>query len=118
MRSVWKHYFESVNGVIFVIDSSDRQRILEVRDELHQILGEVQASVQYAVPLLILANKQDIQGALGYSELREQLALQGDYEKRGKIRIQLCSAVKDNDKGLHEGFSWIVQQISNQKTKR
>ena len=35
MRSVWKHYFESINGVIFVMDSSNIARIHEARDELH-----------------------------------------------------------------------------------
>lgn len=85
MRHAWKYYFESVNGVIFVIDSADKARIADVRDELHQILGEVVSSG--IVPLLILANKQDIEGALTYSELRDQLALCGDYEKRGRIRI-------------------------------
>ncbi|CDW73468.1 adp-ribosylation factor 1-like [Stylonychia lemnae] len=107
MRSIWKHYFDSVNGIIFVIDSSDNSRISDARDELHQILGEIQGNK--LVPFLILANKQDIQGALSYSELREQLALQGDYERRGKIRIQLTSAIKD--KGLSEGFNWLVDEI-------
>ena len=72
-----------MNGVIFVIDSSDHSRMSEVRDELHQILGIVIGEV----PLLLIANKQDIPGALSYFELRDQLALHGDYEKRGKIRI-------------------------------
>lgn len=55
LRPAWKYYFETVNGVIFVIDSADRDRITFVRDELHQILGEVTSSG--VVPLLILANK-------------------------------------------------------------
>ena len=55
LRPAWKYYFETVNGVIFVIDSADRDRISFVRDELHQILGEVTTSG--VVPLLILANK-------------------------------------------------------------
>jgi|LauGreDrversion4_2_1035121.scaffolds.fasta_scaffold576117_2 signal recognition particle receptor subunit beta len=85
MRSAWKYYFETVNGVIFVIDSADKDRMPDVRDELHQILGEVTSSG--VVPLLILANKQDLPTALRYAELRDQLALCGDYEKRGRIRI-------------------------------
>ncbi|TNV84923.1 hypothetical protein FGO68_gene5580 [Halteria grandinella] len=110
MRHAWKYYFETVNGVIFVIDSADRARINDVRDELHQILGELMGGNNCGVvPLLILANKQDVQGALGYSELRDSLALCGDYEKRGRIRIQEASALQD--KGLTEGFEWIVEEI-------
>ena len=110
MRPVWRHYFESINGIIFVLDSSDRSRISDARDELHKILGELKTQGQ--VPLLVLANKQDISGAMCYAELREHLALQGDHEKRGKIRIQEASAV--HDKGLREGFEWVVDQITNQ----
>lgn len=107
MRAAWKYYFETVNGIIFVIDSADRDRITDVRDELHQILGEVTSNG--VVPLLILANKQDLPSALRYAELRDQLALCGDYEKRGRIRIQETSAIED--KGLKEGFEWIVEEI-------
>ena len=35
MRHAWKYYFESVNGIIFVIDAADRDRIADARDELH-----------------------------------------------------------------------------------
>jgi GTPase SAR1 family protein len=52
MWSVWKHYYETINGVIFVLDSSDRDRIYDARDELHQIIAET-----VGVPILILANK-------------------------------------------------------------
>jgi GTPase SAR1 family protein len=40
MRPAWKYYFEHVNGVIFVVDAADRERIVEVREEVHQLLGE------------------------------------------------------------------------------
>ena len=40
MRTVWRHYYETINGVVFVVDSSDIDRIPEVRDELHKIISE------------------------------------------------------------------------------
>ena len=52
MRTVWKHYYETINGVVFVLDSSDIDRMPEVRDELHKIISEA-----LGVPILILANK-------------------------------------------------------------
>lgn len=53
-----------------------------MRDELHKIISEA-----LGVPILILANKQDKKGALSYFELRDQLALKGESEQRGSIRI-------------------------------
>mgnify|MGYP001320445293 CR=1 FL=1 len=34
MRSVWKYYYSSIEGIIFVIDSSNKERIVEAKDEL------------------------------------------------------------------------------------
>jgi small GTP-binding protein len=70
MRNVWKHYFETVSGIVFVIDSTDRDRMPEVKDELHKILNEHQ---NQACPCLILGNKQDQPDALGKEELKEHL---------------------------------------------
>lgn len=66
MWSVWKHYYETINGVIFVLDSSDKERITDARDELHSIISDT-----VGVPILILANKQDKSGALSYFEIRD-----------------------------------------------
>ena len=110
MRTVWKHYYTSVKGVIFVLDSSNVERIPEARDELHAVLAEQELK---QVPILILANKQDLPESLSYQALREQLALCGEDEKRS-IKIQEASALLD--KGLLEGFEWIVDAIS--KTKK
>ena len=109
MRSVWKHYYTSVKGVIFVLDSSNIDRIPEARDELHAVLAEQELM---HVPILILANKQDLPESLSYQALREQLALCGEDEKRA-IKIQEASALLD--KGLMEGFEWIVDTISKVK---
>ena len=41
IRPLWKHYFHNTNGLIFVVDSSDRQRIIEARNELHNVISDV-----------------------------------------------------------------------------
>ena len=67
------------------------------------------------IPILIFANKQDIDGALAYSEIRNELALAGDSDLRRKIRIQEASGL--TNLGLQEGFSWIVDMIKAEQTK-
>ena len=66
-------------------------------------------TVENMTPILIFANKQDIQGALGYSEVRNELALAGESENKRRIRIQESSGL--TNKGLKEGFEWIVEAI-------
>ena len=38
---MWRHYFQNTQGLIFVVDSNDRDRVGEARDELHRMLNEV-----------------------------------------------------------------------------
>ena len=55
IRPLWRHYFQNTQGLIFVVDSNDRDRIGEARDELHRMLNEDE--LREAV-LLVFANKQ------------------------------------------------------------
>ncbi|CAN6450998.1 unnamed protein product [Victoria cruziana] len=41
IRPLWRHYFQNTQGLIFVVDSNDKDRIVEARDELHRMLSEV-----------------------------------------------------------------------------
>ena len=59
IRPLWRHYFSGTQGLIFVIDSNDRARIDEARQELHRII--LDREMKEAL-LLVFANKQDIQG--------------------------------------------------------
>jgi GTPase SAR1 family protein len=54
MRAVWKHYYSSVGGIVFVVDSSVSLRLTEAREELHKVLSEKELN---EMPLLIIANK-------------------------------------------------------------
>ena len=54
MRNTWKYYYETVNGIIFVVDSSNRDQMVEIRETLHQVMQETS---HMNVPILIFANK-------------------------------------------------------------
>ena len=69
-RKLWKHYYDKVDGVIMVIDSADVDRMKIVQDELAKIVVEPGLET---VPILILANKQDLDTALNKDEITELL---------------------------------------------
>lgn len=49
IRPLWRHYFQNTQGLIFVVDSNDRDRVVEARDELHRMLNEVFSyGIQYS----------------------------------------------------------------------
>ena len=41
IRPLWRHYFNNTQALVFVVDSTDRERVAEARNELHRILREV-----------------------------------------------------------------------------
>lgn len=55
IRPLWRHYFQNTQGIIFVVDSNDRDRVSEAREELQRMLGEDE--LRDAL-LLVFANKQ------------------------------------------------------------
>ncbi|CAM8940704.1 unnamed protein product [Rhodiola kirilowii] len=40
IRSLWRHYFKNTQGLMFVVDNNDRDRVVEAKDELHRMLTE------------------------------------------------------------------------------
>eukprot|EP00124_Ichthyophonus_hoferi_P003102 Ihof_evm6s249 gene=Ihof_evmTU6s249 len=73
IRPLWRHYFQNTQGLIFVIDSNDSDRMVEARDELQRMLGEDELR---DATLLIFANKQDLPNALSVNDITDKLGLQ------------------------------------------
>ena len=71
-RPLWRHYYQSIDGIVMVLDSNDRERLADVSHELNRLLGEEQLS---GMPLLVLANKQDLPDAMMCEEIVEGLHL-------------------------------------------
>uniref|UniRef100_A0A8C7LWC6 ADP-ribosylation factor n=1 Tax=Oncorhynchus mykiss TaxID=8022 RepID=A0A8C7LWC6_ONCMY len=73
IRPLWRHYFQNTQGLIFVVDSNDRERVAESAEELSKMLQEDE--LREAV-LLVFANKQDLPNAMAVSDLTDKLGLQ------------------------------------------
>nr|KAF6347781.1 ADP ribosylation factor 1 [Myotis myotis] len=72
IRPLWRHYFQNTQGLIFVVDSNDRERVNEAREELMRMLAEDE--LRDAV-LLVFANKQDLPNAMNAAEITDKLGL-------------------------------------------
>jgi small GTP-binding protein len=108
MRATWKHYYSSIDGIIFVLDCTDTERIQETRDELLNLLANEEAK---DIPVLVFANKQDKPKAIKGTEAIELLGIGGYVNKKpvSIVRVQESSATEDQ--GLLEGFEWLVDKI-------
>jgi ADP-ribosylation factor-like protein 3 len=104
IRPYWQNYFESTDGLVYVIDSADRKRLQETGVELNLLLEEDKLQ---GVPILVFANKQDLINALPSKDIAEELNLHQIRDRNW--HIQACSA-KTGD-GLSAGMEWLVNGI-------
>ncbi|CAF1228243.1 unnamed protein product, partial [Didymodactylos carnosus] len=94
IRQLWKHYYQGTEGLIYVVDSNDRERIAESKSELHEILKSPEMT---HVPIVVIANKQDLKDAMSCSDIVQKLGLN---ELNGKNRWYIQSACAINGDGL------------------
>lgn len=76
--------FQNTQGIIFVVDSNDRERVSEAREELQRMLNEDE--LRDAL-LLVFANKQDLPNAMNASEITDKLGLQGLRQRTWYIQV-------------------------------
>ncbi|KAK8259312.1 hypothetical protein V6Z12_D13G047200 [Gossypium hirsutum] len=106
IRPLWKHYFLNVQAIVFVVDSSDRERIPEARKELHWVLADKELE---NAAVLVLGNKQDLSDAMSSSEMADKLGLHSLGQRPWYIqKTSACSGY-----GLYEGLHWLSNNISN-----
>lgn len=105
IRPLWRHYFQNTQGLIFVVDSNDADRLQEARDELHKMVQEDE--LRDAV-LLVFANKQDLPQAMSPADLTDKLDLNSLRAKRWYIQAA-CATQGD---GLYEGLDWLSQELA------
>ncbi|XP_013790236.1 ADP-ribosylation factor 1-like [Limulus polyphemus] len=108
IRPLWRYYFQNTQGLIYVVDSNDRERVGEAREELFRMLGEDE--LRDAV-LLIFANKQDLPNAMNAAEITDKLGLHSLRNRNWYIQAT-CATSGD---GLYEGLDWLSSQLRNQK---
>jgi len=108
IRRLWRYYFQGTQGLVFVVDSSDRDRVEDAREELAKVLGEDEMR---DAALLVLANKQDLPNAMPAAELTEKLGLCGMRARKWYIQ-STCATSGD---GLYEGMDWMSRVLSSRK---
>ncbi|KAF8138491.1 ADP-ribosylation factor family domain containing protein [Tylopilus felleus] len=108
IRPLWRHYFQNTQGIIFVVDSNDRERVSEAREELQRMLNEDE--LRDAL-LLVFANKQDLPNAMNAAEITDKLGLQALRQRTWYIQAA-CATSGD---GLYEGLEWLATNINKRR---
>lgn len=115
-RRVWRNYLPAINGIVYLVDCADHERLQEAKIELDALLTDETIS---NVPILILGNKIDRPEAISEDALRGMFGLYGHTTGKGNVSLKelnlrpmevfMCSVLKRQ--GYGEGFRWLSQYI-------
>eukprot|EP00668_Euglena_longa_P014233 GGOE01018210.1.p1 GENE.GGOE01018210.1~~GGOE01018210.1.p1 ORF type:complete len:180 (-),score=19.31 GGOE01018210.1:455-994(-) len=100
IRPYWRCYYSNTDAIIYVVDSSDKDRISIAKQELCAMLEEDELR---DTVVMVFANKQDLDGCMSVAEVSEYLGLTNI--KNRQWSIQKTSAV--SGEGLYEGLEWL-----------
>lgn len=73
LRQLWRHYYPGSDVVCFMVDSTDTERLSHVKEAWESVHGA--EDLPEKVVYVILANKQDKQGALTKEEVHSRMGL-------------------------------------------
>ncbi|KIZ07327.1 hypothetical protein MNEG_0636 [Monoraphidium neglectum] len=119
LRAIWDKYYADSHAVLFVVDAAARDRLDEAKAAFDRALASRDLG---GAPVLLLGNKQDLEGAEGLSELAERFGLTGaaaaaDARARGApCTAQPASA--HTGAGLSDGMKWLVEALKRSPRRR
>ncbi|KAL4217764.1 hypothetical protein ACF0H5_022503 [Mactra antiquata] len=108
MRPLYRHYYTNTHGLVYIIDSNDKERFEYAIDELRRFVLDVGELDQ--VPLLVLANKQDLNDVMLPEEIASNMETLKQLEHRAWTVFGV-SAVDKNNPGLLEAMEWLVNTM-------
>ncbi|MEQ2246794.1 ADP-ribosylation factor-like protein 4C [Ilyodon furcidens] len=116
LRPLWKPYSRCTDGIVYVVDSVDAERLEEARAELHRI---TRFQENQGTPLLVIANKQDLPRALDVENIERQLAL-SELSPSTPYHVQpACAIIGEGlDEGMDKLYEMIVKRRKTLKQRK
>lgn len=111
MRPLWRMYLRGTDGVIFVVDTADLERLHEAKDELLRLLDSPEMR---HVPLVVIANKQDLPGSLDEKDVAKRLGLPQMVSRTWTVQ-RACAT---NGEGICEAMESLAKLVKEFKRKR
>ena len=104
LRSIWDKYYDESHAVVYVVDAANRERFDESKQALDRMLGTREL---YGAPLLLMANKQDLDNAAGPQEVADYFGV-GKLDSRPVKVMPVCAYT---GQGLKDAVQWLVDEI-------
>jgi len=108
-RSMWERYCRGVNAIVFVVDAADFEKLDAARTELKNLLEKQQLA---NIPVLVLGNKNDIEGALTVDQLIDILNLKTIANRE----VSCYSISAKNQVNIDITLQWLIKQGKGQRS--
>lgn len=110
-----EHYYKGSNGIVYIVDSADVNRLKESKQELYQLLEDPDLK---GIPLLIFGNKKDKEGAISATELIAQFELEDSMQLVSEKRDWYVESVSTvTGEGIESGLKWFVSKLKQKNAK-
>ncbi|KAG2260566.1 hypothetical protein Bca4012_097364 [Brassica carinata] len=109
MVPLWKHYCAEASGLVYVVDTKDRERMDEAKSFLYMVMDEIQGKVPDNMAVVVYANKHEVPGAMSASEISNELDLASLRQRNWQRNWHVQSSCAISGDGLHEGLDWLLK---------
>ncbi|SCU88217.1 LAFA_0E11386g1_1 [Lachancea sp. 'fantastica'] len=113
LRALWSEYYSQAHGIIFVIDSADRERLEECCQALRTVVMNEEVE---GIPVLMLANKQDREDRMEVQDIKEVFNKLAEHLGARDSRVLPISAL--TQEGVKEAAEWILVRLKRNKTNK
>ncbi|CEP14333.1 hypothetical protein [Parasitella parasitica] len=110
LQSIWERYYTECHAIVFVVDSTDPVRLEECRDTFEKMITN---DAVEGVPVLMLANKQDVSGSLRVEQVKEVFNKIAAKLGARDSRVLPVSALEGN--GVEDAIDWLVLRLQRNK---
>ncbi|GLE02099.1 hypothetical protein PINS_up010937 [Pythium insidiosum] len=103
LRVIWSKYYSESHGIVFVVDSANEQRLDEAKQTLQTLLSHAELA---DIPLLLLANKKDLENARSVEAIRDHMDIEGH---SGPLAAHATCAL--TREGIEVALNWLVDVV-------
>lgn len=106
LQSLWDKYYAESHAVIYIIDSSDKDRLQESKLAFEKMVA---SEALHGVPLLVVANKQDVPDCMTVTEIKQVFRESNHLIGRRDCHVLATSALCGD--GINEGIEWVTHCV-------
>merc|ERR1712127_75996 len=113
LQSLWDKYYAESHGIIYMIDSTDHERLEESWIAFDKMIQNEQLE---SLPLLVACNKQDLDDCMTVPDIKKQFNKSSSHIGVRNCMVTATSAL--TGEGVHEGINWIRECIEANSAKK